>query len=56
MSREERLVPLHGKLLQLSKEADSYPLADILTECSEGDVGLSNPVVDFSIDIDMNHS
>ena len=37
---------------QLSREADGYPFPDILTESSEGDAGLSNPVVDFSIDIE----
>ena len=36
---------------QLSREADGYPFPDILTESSEGDAGLSNPVVDFRIDM-----
>ena len=36
---------------QLSSEADVPPLPDILTEASEGDAGLTNPVVDFSIDV-----
>ena len=40
--------------LQLSSEADGYPLPDILMETFEGDAGLSNPVVDFGIDV--NHS
>ena len=43
---------IHRSLgLQLSSEADVPPLPDILTEASEGDAGLTNPVVDFSIDV-----
>ena len=35
--------------LRLTGEADASPFPDILTESSEGDAGLSNPTVDFSM-------
>ena len=40
--------------LQLSGEADTSSLPDILTQSSKGDAGRSNPVVD--IGIDAHHS
>ena len=36
--------------LPLSGEADTFSLPDILTQSSKGDAGLSNPVVEISID------